>query len=116
MEAIRGIVLKITSVTTFIVMASLTKVTSDHVPAGEAIFFRSFFALPVILVWLIFRGELKTGLKTSRPMQHLWRGLVGTVAMGLGFTGLGLLPLTRGNCHRIRCPIINSYSCRNVSG
>lgn len=93
MEAIRGIVLKIASVTMFIVMASLIKVTSEHVPAGEAVFFRSFFALPVILIWLVFKGELKTGLKTSNPMQHLWRGLVGTVAMGLGFTGLGLLPL-----------------------
>ena len=26
-------------------------------------------------------------------MGHLWRGLVGTTAMGLGFTALGLLPL-----------------------
>ena len=93
MEALRGIFLKIASVTTFIVMASLIKISSDHVPAGEAVFFRSFFALPIILIWLIFKGELRTGLKTSHPMQHIWRGLIGTVAMGLGFTGLGLLPL-----------------------
>jgi drug/metabolite transporter (DMT)-like permease len=26
-------------------------------------------------------------------MGHLWRGLVGTTAMGLGFAALGLLPL-----------------------
>jgi drug/metabolite transporter (DMT)-like permease len=36
---------------------------------------------------------LHTGLRTANPMGHVWRGLVGTAAMGLGFAGLGLLPL-----------------------
>lgn len=93
MQPLRGILLKIASVTTFIIMASLIKVTSKDVPVGEAVFFRSFFALPVIFIWLLSRRELRTGLKTSNPMGHVWRGLVGTLAMGLGFTGLGLLPL-----------------------
>lgn len=92
MEALRGILLKIASVTMFIIMASLIKTTSDHVPPGEAVFFRSFFALPVIITWLFIKKEVRTGLKTTRPMRHVWRGLVGTTAMGLGFTGLGLLP------------------------
>lgn len=39
------------------------------------------------------RGELRTGWKTPNPVGHFWRGLIGTSAMGLGFTGLGLLPL-----------------------
>lgn len=89
----RGIGLKIASVTVFIVMASLIKATADAVPPGEAVFFRSLFAIPVIIVWLLVRGELATGLRTPNPMGHLWRGLVGTAAMGLGFAGLGLLPL-----------------------
>ena len=74
-------------------MASLIKATADSVPSGEAVFFRSFFALPVIFIWLLVRREFRTGLKTSNPMGHVWRGLAGTVAMGLGFTGLGMLPL-----------------------
>lgn len=74
-------------------MASLIKAASTEVPPGEAVFFRSFFAIPVILAWLGFQGELPRGLKTTRPMAHLWRGLVGTGAMGLGFAALGLLPL-----------------------
>ena len=93
MQPFRAILLKIASVTTFLLMASLIKATSTHVPPGEAVFFRSFFALPVTLIWLWSRKELRTGLKTSDPMKHVWRGLVGTLAMGLGFTGLGLLPL-----------------------
>jgi drug/metabolite transporter (DMT)-like permease len=90
---LRGIALKLASVLVFIVMASLIKATADHVPAGQAVFFRSFFAIPVIVAWLAWRRELGTGLKTAHPMGHVWRGLVGTMAMGLGFAGLGYLPL-----------------------
>ena len=93
MQPLRGIVFKLLSVCVFITMASLIKATSDHVPPGEAVFFRSFFAIPVIVAWLLWRHELGTGLRTSNPMGHVWRGVVGTCAMGLGFAGLGLLPL-----------------------
>jgi drug/metabolite transporter (DMT)-like permease len=89
----RGILLKVISVTLFMMMASLIKAASAHVPPGEAVFFRSLFAMPTILIWLWMRQELRTGLKTKNPLGHVWRGLVGTTAMGLGFAGLGLLPL-----------------------
>ncbi|MEL6572386.1 MAG: DMT family transporter [Pseudomonadota bacterium] len=93
MQPVRGIILKILSVCTFVCMASLVKATSDAVPPGQAVFFRSFFALPIIFIWLAVRQELRTGWKAKNPMGHVWRGLVGTSAMGLYFTGLGLLPL-----------------------
>jgi drug/metabolite transporter (DMT)-like permease len=93
MRPLRGIAYKVVSVIVFITMASLIKATSQDVPAGEAVFFRSFFAMPVIVVWLALRRELSTGFRASNPMGHVWRGLVGTIAMGLGFSGLGYLPL-----------------------
>lgn len=85
--------LKLCSVLLFITMASLIKATAHHVPAGQAVFFRSFFAIPVIFAWLWMRGDLRTGLTVTSKLRHFWRGLVGTGAMGLGFAGLGLLPL-----------------------
>ncbi|MBV7395539.1 DMT family transporter [Mameliella sediminis] len=93
MSPLRGIALKLTSVVLFTVMASLIKASSAHVPTGEAVFFRSFFAMPVIVVWLAMRGDLSTGLKAKRPGLHVLRGLVGVTAMGCGFAALGLLPL-----------------------
>ncbi len=93
MRPLRGIAYKVVSVIVFITMASLIKATAPNVPSGEAVFFRSFFAMPVIVVWLILRRELATGFRASNPMSHVWRGLVGTIAMGLGFAGLGYLPL-----------------------
>ncbi|MDP3961334.1 MAG: DMT family transporter [Pseudorhodobacter sp.] len=93
MRPLRGIILKLISVVIFIVMASLIKAVARHVPAGETVFFRALFALPVIVVWLALRRDLGVGLITHNPMGHVWRGLLGTTAMGLGFAGLGYLPL-----------------------
>ncbi len=92
-QPLRGISFKVMSVCVFVAMAALIKATSAHVPPGQAVFFRSLFAMPVIVTWLLLRGELRYGLRTRAPLGHVWRGLVGTAAMGLGFTGLGLLPL-----------------------
>ncbi|MEH7829469.1 DMT family transporter [Gemmobacter denitrificans] len=93
MRPLRGIALKLGSVLVFIVMAALIKTTAQHVPAGQTVFFRSLFAIPVIVAWLALRGELATGLRVQSPMGHVWRGIMGTSAMGLGFAGLGYLPL-----------------------
>lgn len=93
MHISRGIALKISALAVFTLMAVLIKATSDAVPPGEAVFFRSAFSIPVILVWLLARGELRTGLRTKNVMGHVWRGVIGVSSMGLGFAALGLLPL-----------------------
>ena len=88
-----GIALKVLSVVIFMGMVVCIKSVSAEVPTGEIVFFRSFFAVPVILVWLAWIGELGDGLKTSHPIEHLWRGLIGSSAMFCGFASLALLPL-----------------------
>jgi drug/metabolite transporter (DMT)-like permease len=85
--------LKVTAIGLFTIMAAIIKATAGHVPAGEAVFFRSLFAIPIIVAWLVMRGELRHGLIAKNPMGHVWRGVLGTSAMGLTFTGLGMLPL-----------------------
>ena len=93
MHPARGIALKLASVFLFITMASLIKAVSAHVPPGQAVFFRSFFAMPVIVAWLAWRGDLATGFRVRSRLAHAWRGLIGTGAMACGFAALGLLPL-----------------------
>ncbi len=88
-----AVALKLSAIFLFTVMSALIKATAEDVPPGEAVFFRSFFAIPVILVWLIAQGQLRQGLLTGNPMGHVRRGLLGTCAMGMTFAGLGLLPL-----------------------
>lgn len=103
---LRGIGLKILSVTVFTLMAICIKAAAPVVPPGEAVFFRSFFAIPVILLWLIWQRDLRHGLESDNPMGHLWRGLVGTTAMGLGFTALGLLPLPEATALGYAAPLL----------
>jgi len=67
----------------FVLMAALIKTTSIDIPPGEAEFFRSIFALPVIFIWLLVRGDLRTGLRVVSPMGHFLRGFAGTAAMAL---------------------------------
>ena len=93
MTPFRGIALKLVSIFLFSIMAACIKAAADHVPPGQAVFFRSLFAMPIIFMWLAHRGELRTGLKVQNPMGHFWRGLIGTSAMAMGFAALGLLPL-----------------------
>ncbi|OIQ33281.1 MAG: EamA family transporter [Alphaproteobacteria bacterium MedPE-SWcel] len=88
-----AITLKVIAIGLFTVMSGLIKEITQSVPTGQAVFFRSFFVLPVIFVWLALRGDLATALRTKSPMLHFWRGLVGTSAMGLNFAALAMLPL-----------------------
>jgi len=57
-------------------------------------------------VWLTLRGDLRTGLKVRAPMGHVWRGVVGTAAMGLGFAALGLLPLPEVTALTYAAPLL----------
>ena len=93
MQPLKGIAFKITAIALFSVMAALIKATADEVPAGQAVFFRSFFALFVIFAWLLHRGEMPQGLRVKNAMGHVWRGVIGTTSMAMNFAALGLLPL-----------------------
>ena len=106
MRPLRGIVYKLISVTVFMVMSSLVKSISDTIPPGETVFFRSAFAVPVILVWLAFRGELRTGLRANNPLGHFWRALLGVTAMGLGFASLAFLPLPEVTAIGFAAPLL----------
>ncbi|MEM6372185.1 MAG: DMT family transporter [Pseudomonadota bacterium] len=88
-----AIALKLMAVFLFMVMAAMIKEATQSVPAGQAVFFRSLFAMPVIVAWIWQRGDLREALVPVNLMGHIWRGLFGTTAMALTFAGLGLLPL-----------------------
>jgi drug/metabolite transporter (DMT)-like permease len=91
-NTLTGIMLKIVSVAVFVGMSSCIK-AAGTVPAGQIVFFRSFFAILPIIVFLAFQGKLSTAFSTKRPLNHIARGVVGVCAMGLGFFALTRLPL-----------------------
>lgn len=103
---LRGILCKLGAVLGFICMSIILKVTADEVPPGEQVFFRSFFAIPITLVWLAARGDLRTGLRVASRLGHVWRGVAGTLAMGLSFAGLGILPLPEATAIGYAAPLL----------
>ncbi len=74
-------------------MAAMVKYLTTSVPIGELIFARSFFSLPPLVIWMIYRREFPSALKTHRFKGHLLRGAFGAVAMAGYFVGLTYLPL-----------------------
>lgn len=89
---VRGILLKIASVIAFMMMSALIK-AAGRVPAGEITFFRSFFAIFPILIWLGWTGTLRNAFITHDIWGHVWRSLVGVAAMTCFFFAITRLPL-----------------------
>lgn len=106
MQVLKGIFLKVLSVTIIVIMTSCIKVASQNVPTGQVVFYRSLFAIPIIFAWLASQGMLRTGLKTQNLMGHVWRGVIGTFAMGFTFAAVALLPLPEVTAIGYSAPIL----------
>ena len=91
-NAMLGIGLKVASVCVFVCMSSLLK-ASEGIPAGQLVFFRSFFAIFPVVAFIAWQGQMRVAFKTGDPFSHFWRGFVGVSAMSLSFYGLTKLPL-----------------------
>lgn len=87
-----GMGLKVVSVVAFVGMFTFIKAAGVF-PAGQIVFFRSFFAIVPIMAFFAVRGELGSAFYTAKPIGHAARGLAGVVSMGFGFFALTRLPL-----------------------
>ncbi len=106
MNTRRGIALKLVSILLFSVMAACIKYGREVVPTGEAVFFRSFFAIPPILIWAIWVGRVGEMVRVNSPLLHVNRGFYGVGAMSCGFLALGLLPLPEAIAIGYAAPIV----------
>ncbi|MCW5723107.1 MAG: DMT family transporter [Devosia sp.] len=86
-------------------MATMLKATQT-IPAGEMVFFRAFFAMLPVLLFLAWRGRLARAFATRRPLGHILRGLVGVASMSLGFFALTRLPLPEATAITYATPLL----------
>src|SRR5690606_39598006 len=100
-----GIAMKVPSVAIFVAMATVIKL-AGQLPAGQIVFFRSFFAVIPVLIFLSWRGGLRGSMKTARPVSHILRGLVGVTSMFLGFFALTRLPLPEATTLNYAQPLL----------
>lgn len=102
-----GMTLRVASALSFSLMYALMKwgATLEPVSAGEMVFYRSLFGLPIVLIWILSsRGGL-AAISTRRPMVHVWRCGLGVTGILLIFQGLRLLPLADATTIGFTAPI-----------
>lgn len=101
-----GIVLRIAAAGCFSIMAAVLKLASqDGVVAPEMLFYRAFFGLPVVLVWVLTQPGGLAGLTTRRPLAHVGRSALGIVSILCVFQTLTLLPLADATTLSFTAPI-----------
>ena len=102
-----GMTLRVASALSFSLMYALMKwaTTLEPVSAGEMVFYRSIFGLPVVLFWVLNSGGGWAAISTRRPLVHLWRCALGVTGILLIFQGLRLLPLADATTIGFTAPI-----------
>lgn len=107
MNPLVGIALVLAAQLVFTVMGAFVRFLGQTTPVGEVVFARSFFALIPLLVFLAWRGELGSAVRTRNPFAHLFRSLSGVGSMFLNFAALALLPLADATAIGFAAPIFS---------
>lgn len=102
----RGIVFKILSALVFTLMSASVKFLGPDYPTGQLVFFRSAFAIAPLLIWLTWRGDLISAIRTRNPGGHVLRSVIGTTGMFCGFAALSLLPLSDATAIGYAAPLV----------
>lgn len=100
----RGILLKLAATLAFALMNAVVK-SLGHLPLGEIVFFRAFFALVPVFIVAGLAGRLSLAFRTQRPHLHVVRSLVGTAAMFCYFVSITSLPLADSTAFGFVAPI-----------
>ncbi|SDK55438.1 DMT family transporter [Billgrantia gudaonensis] len=101
-----GIVLRLLSGILFSGMMVCVKAVSAEVPLGQAVFFRSAFALLPIVAFMAWRREFPAALATRRPAGHLMRSGLGAAAMFASFAAVARLPVAEATLLAQLAPVV----------
>jgi len=106
MNLFKAIGFKLISALLFAAMSALVRQLGDAVPVGQMVFFRSAFAILVVVVVYAFRGELASAVRTGRPLGQLGRGLLSVGGMFTNFSAFTRLPLADATAISFASPLI----------
>ncbi|HWW04866.1 DMT family transporter [Collimonas sp.] len=74
----------------FSIMGVCVKLASDHYSIPEIMLSRGLIGMLFIIILIRFKGGT---LKTPMPRQHVWRGVIGVIALSMWFYSFSLLPV-----------------------
>ncbi|WP_244592226.1 DMT family transporter [Azospirillum palustre] len=98
--------LRLVSAGLFVVMSLFVRLASVEAPIGQIVFFRSAFAIPPIVAYLMWRRQFPSALRTRQPVGHLKRNFYGGMAMVLSFVSLAYLPLALATALGFLAPLL----------
>ena len=102
-----GVLLRLVSAGLFVVMSLFVRLATVEAPIGQIVFYRSAFALPPIVAYLMWRRQFPSALRTQQPVGHLKRNLYGGAAMVLSFVSLAYLPLALATALGFLAPLLS---------
>ncbi|MBR3371326.1 MAG: DMT family transporter [Rhodobacteraceae bacterium] len=105
----QGIALRILAGFLLAAMMACVKVLSDSIPLGQIVFFRSFFGMVPLVVYLVVLREFPSGLRTRRPMGHILRSVLGGVSMFASFAAVARLTVAETTLLSYMSPLFMSF-------
>ena len=111
-----GIFLRIGATFFFTLMVILIKFLAEAVPVGQVVFFRSAVALVPLVLFLMWTKDFPSGLRSTRPMGHVVRCLMGCAAMFASFASLKYLPLAHASILGYLAPMLAVVLARFILG
>lgn len=102
--AARAILAMIAAVALFSTMNATIKWLGGRYPVSQIIFCRALFAM-IVLLPLIWRAGGIMSLRTTRPLGHLARSVIGVTSMICGFTAITMLPLANASALAFTAPL-----------
>ena len=86
----------------FAIMGVCVKLASEIFSTSEIVLYRGLIGVAIMYCVLRRHGD---SFRTSMPGQHLWRGVVGVVALWLWFYSIAILPLATAVTLNYTAPI-----------
>lgn len=86
----------------FAIMGVCVKLASDLYSTSEIVMYRGITGVLFLTVLIKLQGGT---FKTSLPWHHIWRGIVGVIALWLWFYAIGKLPLATATTLNYMAPI-----------
>jgi drug/metabolite transporter (DMT)-like permease len=112
---VRGIKLKLIAIAWVVIMQAFAKAAGE-VDVGQVTFFRCFFALVPVTLYLAWQGGLRDSFQMKHPLKHLLWGGLAFLGMFLGFYALARLPLPEAIALGYAQPIIATVLSALVLG
>lgn len=100
-----GIMLRLAAMAALGLMFALVKLAGQHnIHVVETLFWRQLAGLPAVMLWLWSIGKLSE-IRTSNPVAHALRGILGLASMALNFLAMMMLPMAEATTISFASPI-----------